>query len=351
MGQFAIFFLFELGIMGSFLITNKNFSLIGLAHVLLLISIQVFSLFIFTNLSLPQINLKIKIFIKKDLFKRIIIIFFTFLGIYGLYMGALRNFSTNIFTLKFWISTMSNHYREFIVWGSGYTMMDDLTIIPLTISSVFFNKNKFYKIFLVINFLIVFLSAFAYSSRLKIVLAVFIVLIPNSIKLSKKNLKLISIFLLIVMLIFLIWGGGIRGQNTIMYNFTNSDFLWSIYTFTDYYNSTILFSSYALSSSPNNIPNIWNIRNYFGHKQIQGYTNDGKFFVIYKYFGYFSPIFIILESLLYAISWKSFEKRRKFGLFTYPIMVYMIFEGVRIEALLVPDFYIPLILLSIFSLF
>ena len=239
---------------------------------------------------------------------------------------------------------MSNNFRGNIVWGAGYTMMSNMSVVALAISALKRMDSKVYSALTWLNFTVLFLSAFAYSARLKIVLAVLLIFVPH-IRLHKFDAKpriVIIVLLLSVLMLFLIWGGGTRGSSNIAKHWTDSSLQWSVYLFTDYFVSTTLFSVLALSKSPENVSDLWSIRAKLGPSEIHGYTNSGRYFSIYSKFGLLGFAFVLVRSLLIMFVWKSFVKGFSIGLVLYPMVVYFLIEGLRIEALLVPDFYVRL---------
>jgi len=347
----AIFFLFEVGAIKSFLIVNRSFPKIGLAHLLLYIILEFMLMFVFVQIKSPKLRAGFKVpFPSHTLL--FIVILLSLASIYGLYFGALRNFPISIFHLNFWKLTMSNVFRRSLVWGKGYTMMTNLSLVGLTISSLLIKRHVLYRILMWVNFATLFVSAFAYSARLKIVIAIIIVFAPH-IRFEKFDSKLnrpLVLFITLVIIIFLIWGGGVRGANTIAKHWTESPLLWSLYGFTDYFVSTTLFSIYGLSESPENIKDIWTIRAQLGPQEIHGYTNSGRYFSIYSTFGFLGFFFVFFKTWFVAKAWKSFSVGRPFGIMVYPLVIYFILEGLRIEPLLIPDFYIPLAILVALAL-
>jgi len=251
---------------------------------------------------------------------------------------------------SFWLLTISNKFRSNIVWGEGFTILNTLSIVALSVSTYLYEKKLFYKILTIINLIILILGAFAYSARLKIVIAICI-LVVSFIRRKKytQSIKWVPIILgAIVLVAFLVWGGGIRGVDIIGKHFTSSSFLWSIYSFTDYFVSTVLFQTYGLAQKPGEI-NFWAIQDALGPYEIHGYTNIGRYAYIYQHIGYFTYVYIICTSILVALAWKSFNNGKKAGQLLYPFLVYVLLEGLRIEPLLVRDFYIPFIILVIIT--
>lgn len=348
----TVFFLFQLGIVKSFLITKSEFPPFGFVHLLTYMGLELSLMSFFSLVALPNLRIRIKILRSKEILL-FIAVFATGIGIYGLYFGALKNFPLGPLNPRFWILAMSNNFRGNIVWGAGYTMMSNMSIVALAISALKSSDSKVYSALIWLNFAVLCLSAFAYSARLKIVLAVLLVFVPY-IRLHKFGAKPrmpLILLLLTVLIVFLIWGGGIRGSSNIAKHWTDSSFQWSVYIFTDYFVSTTLFSVVGLSESPENASDLWSIRAKLGPSEIHGYTNSGRYTSIYSRFGLFGFAFVFVRSLFIMFVWKSFVKGFPIGLILYPMVVYFLIEGLRIEALLVPDFYVPLGVLLLIALF
>lgn len=349
----GLFMLYEIGVLDSFILSNGNVRPLGFFHLSLYILTQGLFLGIFSKIKLTSNLNKIKISLPIQLIYLLCLVFI-FSSIYGLYFGILKQVNVSILSLNFWVLTMSNNFRANIIWGQGYTMLSNLAIIPLSISTYYLKRKKNFRILQIISFFIVFLSSFLYSSRLKIILAILIVVIPTIRKnqFNKKiNLKLLIVIALII-LSFLIWGGGVRASNNLMNNYTSSRFLWSFYTFTDYFISTTLFSTHALSDSHENIRGLHEIRNIISSDPIiHGYTNAGKFYNIYKLFNFGGFIYIFCQSFITVFSWKLYVLGNKLGILLYPLILYALLEGLRIDPFLTIDFILPVLLLYIISFF
>jgi hypothetical protein len=276
------------------------------------------------------------------IFLKGVLLIFTLFGVWGLYQGALINFPVTIFSLEFWVNSMANKYRHLIKWDGGYTILSFFALGNLSTSITQIKRSKFYLVIAIINLLVIVISSFAYSTRLRLVYGILIIiayLIRN--KLWKKRVKTVYLmFILSSILLFLVWGSGVRGSTGTYSTFTSSRIDWSIKTFTDYFVTTTSFTLIGLNEI-NPEQNIYAMRESIGSSDlIHGYTNSGKYYFLYSKFGFFTIFALIFEALLTLIVWKKYSENSKWGLVYYPLFLYALFESLRIPVLYVIDFQV-----------
>lgn len=351
-----LYLFFQLGIINSFLIQKKWFNILGFIHLIALLGFGFFGLYLSSQLKFKYtISAKNNKVIDEN-FIFYFLIFLNLIALWGLYKGILSNINVRFFSIKFWLELMANQYRNYIIWGKGYTILTNLFFVSLSFSLLLYNKFKKQKYILLIyfNIITIFLSTFAYSSRLKLILMIIIIFINNvRNNFYTKKINFFKIFLIVLLVvIFLVIGGGLRGiANAGIYSkWTDNTISWSVSIFTDYFVSTTLFSIRSLSNE--NSVTLSEVRNDLGPYEIRGYTNSGRYMHIYKVFGFYAGIFIFITHFFYGLIWKLFDKGGDIGILLYPYIVYFILEGFRIEALLVRDFqFILFCVIFIYFLF
>jgi len=264
-------------------------------------------------------------------------------SVWALYKATLSTVGIeSLFNPVILISFASGQLRSAIVWGQGYTIMNNLLFVVLSFSLYLYytNYKKIYTLLSTLSFILILVSSILYMARLKFVLASIIILVTFlREKLYHKKIKYIRTLLLIFLLsAFLIILGGIRGiMSKIYLNYTNNSILWSIATFTDYFVSTLMYSSYALADDVSNF-NRQSVANRIGTQEMLGYTNTGRLENVYRQFGMYGTLFFAVQGLMYGIVWKFFDRGYNFAKLLYPYFVYSIFEGLRLEPLLLIDF-------------
>jgi len=98
-----------------------------------------------------------------------------------------------------------------------------------------------------------------------------------------------------------------------------------------------MYSSYALADDVSNF-NRQSVANRIGTQEMLGYTNTGRLENVYRQFGMYGTLFFAVQGLMYGIVWKFFDRGYNFAKLLYPYFVYSIFEGLRLEPLLLIDF-------------
>jgi len=349
----AIYFLFLSGLIGSFLIQEKIFNALGFLNLISLIGFGFLGLFLGERIEMQNYKFKVLYQIPETIFF-LLILAINIIASVAMYNGVLSNLihGQNIFSLSFLIALMGNTYRSSIVWGEGYTILNNLFFVSISFSYYYYEKTHYkkYKYIIYYNIILIILSSFLYGARLKLVM-LFIIIFLNYVRkdkyLEKVNFFKLLIILLAIIFLLSLWGG-LRGVVSDIYKkWTDNIFIWNSRIFTDYFVSTTMFSVEGLGSDKN--ISLSEVRDNLGPYEIRGYTNFGRYMQVYKSFGLFSFLFTFFTSFIYGIVWKSFDKGRKFGLLFYPYVFYFVAEGLRIEPLLVLDF--QFIIITMFLLY
>jgi len=352
----AIYFLFLSGLIGSFLIQERVFNALGFLNLISLIGFSFLGLFLGERIEIQNCNFKVRYQIPETLLFTLILAINVIASV-SIYNGVLSNLihGRSIFSLSFLISLMGNAYRNVIVWGEGYTILNNLFFVSISFSSYYYQKTHYkkYKFIIYYNIVLIVLSSLLYGARIKFVVLftiVFLNYLRKNKYLKKVNFSKLLIILLAIIFLLSFWGG-VRGVvNNVYKKWTDNIFIWNFRVFTDYFVSTTMFSVEGLGSDKN--VSLSEIRDNLGPYEIRGYTNFGRYIDIYRSFGLFPfPfLFTFLTSFIYGIVWKSFDKGRKFGLLFYPYVFYFVAEGLRIEPLLVLDFQFILIVMFLLYL-
>jgi len=344
----GLYLLFLLGIVGSFLIQERAFSSIGFLHLMLLLGYSYLGLLLSTRIRIRKTELRQKNRISLDIVYPVIILI-NIVATWALYMGAISSVGLNILSPSFWLYLLGNQYRQQIIWGRGFTILNNLFFVSLTYSCYYYNLGrKKYKTIVWYDIVMIVASSMFYGARLKLVLGLSIVLlsyIRNKDYQKRPNVPLIIIFALLLAFFLSFWGG-IRGTVSGIYNkWTENQLLWSMRSFTDYFVSTTMFTTVGLGERKGiTLPEI---RDRLGPYEIRGYTNFGKYINIYNQFGFLDFIYVFVTYFAYGITWKHFDRGDKFGQLFYPFSFYFILEGLRIESILVLDFQFTLIVVFI----
>lgn len=347
-----IFFLFfsgfSIGLIPSYLITERDIPLLGLINIFLFIISHLFGIWFGTKITLSTRRFFLRTLKLPDIYIYCLLVGFTMLAGWGLWKGALSHTSTSFW--DYWVLSMGNRLRSELVWGKGYTIANSLSIVAFVLLQNKKRKNFLDKGLIFLNSIIIFLFAFSYSARLKLLILLvipFVVYSRNKLTKNVSNVFFRPTVLLFSLVIFsiIIVGGGIRGLGVIAERYTNNPLSWTLSSFSDYFISTTLFSIHGLDNSPNEIPDLHTIREGLGPKDIHGYTNPGRYFAIYNKFGFWGIVAVFLFGIIIGFCWKQYLLGEPIGLLTYPLGYYFLIEGLRIEPFLVPDLLIPFVLL------
>ncbi len=343
-----LYLLFLFGIVGSFLIQERAFDPIGFLHLVTLLCYGYLGLRLSTKLATTKTSYKLRIRTSFDALY-IIIILINITATWAFYSGTISAVRFNVLSPNFWLYLLGNQYRRQIVWGKGFTILNNLFFVSLAYSCYYYNLGrKKYKFILLYDVAMIALSALFYGARLKLVLGLIILLVNyvrNRAYKRTPNTLAIIVFVIIFSLFLLFWGG-VRGTVTGIYSkWTNSELLWSIRSFTDYFVSTTMFTTIGLGSTRG--ITLSEVRDRLGPYEIRGYTNFGRYIAVYNNFGFFDFIYVLVTYFIYGIIWKHFDRGDKFGQLFYPFAVYFILEGLRIEPLLVFDFQFTMIMMLV----
>lgn len=350
---FFFFLAFSLAFVSSYLITERIIPILGLINLLLFIAFHFAGIWFGVKLTFSQKKFFRKTIKLPNNYIYFLLIGFTILAGWGLWKGALHQ-AASINIMIFLSSSLSNRLRSNIVWGGGYTIVNSLSVVAFIILLNKRKKTLLDYTLIFFNSLIIFLFAFSYSARLKLLILLIVPFIVYSRSKLRSNistffLKPKVIFFSLFIFVIIILGGGIRGVGAIAERYTSSSISWTLSTFSDYFISTTLFSIHTLNSPPNEIPDIYTIRVHLGPKDIHGYTNIGRYSSIYKKYGYFGFFIVFAFGAIIGLCWMQYIKGEAVGLLTYPLAYYFLIEGLRIEPFFVKDLFIPFVLLLFLS--
>ena len=242
------------------------------------------------------------------------------------------------------------HYN-FLVWGSGNTILCNFCIASLILLAVIFNwKERLHRITLYANLFLLFVYSSFLSSRIILLQGIvfFAVVIFRRTAYGKET-RISNVFIVAVAVAaFLVISSGFRDFEHIGKYYTNSKLSWGFSRITDYVISTTNISlefPRFMSENPPTFPsgtlpliNMLLPKKEIGLNTDQlrmtvaaiEYTNSGAFAQIYSdYKEYFGSFMVILAGG-YLWTWQEFNEGKLFGLFIYPVVFYSLLESSRL---------------------
>lgn len=240
--------------------------------------------------------------------------------------------------------------RNYLVTGSGNTILAIFGLMSMILIGIIYRKKcGKHKMLFIINFLLLFMYSSILNSRILLIEGIFFfaVIMYRRFYYQKKISYKKLIFFASIGMIFLILTSGYRDYDNEGKYYTSSILDWGISRISDYSISTTNYSlevaNYAdvsESTFPMNtfpiVDRLFNINNNFEVLNLANttgsaeYTNKGAFAQIFMDYKYYYLVFMIFLALIYAVTWKKYDKGALIGYFIYPLIIYNIFESSRI---------------------
>lgn len=345
--QVVIYFFYVIGAMPSYRINFISTSIIGYAGMITFYFIPAFISRTGSTLERRD-NLQITCTKPRRIFY--VIYFYMAISLFG-FLRLSSNLLGSYSMIDLIRMILTNRHYDYLVWGSGNTILSNFCIASLILLAVIFKwKERLHRITLFVNLLLLFIYASFLASRIIVLQGiVFFAVIFFRRTAYGKGTRISNVFIVaIVIAAFLVITSGFRDFEQVGKYYTNSKLSWGFSRITDYIisstNTSLEYPSF-MSNTPSSFPsgtlsliNVLLPKNEIGLNNDQlrmtvgaiEYTNGGAFAQIYSdYKEYFGSFMIILGGV-YLWTWREFNKGNLFGLFVYPIIFYSLLESSRI---------------------
>jgi len=337
----VMFFLYQSGLVKSMILLYRHpLPFVGSLFYFGLLSFQIFLLSAFQKVRIRRIHTRIHLSIP---FIDCMLSALLLVSFYGIVKGAGELLSLAVTKSSIFI-LLAGRNKDLIEWGSGYTLLTLMAFVPLNLT--LYRVDTRGRLIKYLSALSLILSGLAYAARLRLIYVI-VVIVTASIRRKYYNTRprILIIAIISIVVVGLLGISFIaRSGNKDLRGVERTELVSAFTNIIDYFSSTVLFSIHGLDLVKHE--NDFNsVRLRFGDSQtILGYTNSGRYWNIFSIFGLFSYFYLILECFIIVQVWKEFDAGERSGLTIYPMVLYSLMEGSRMDPLMTLDYLIPFIL-------